>query len=638
LLVKILNGSTHRLLRVNLTNGKIETERLSEETIRDFLGGKCLGAKILYEELEPGIDPLGPDNKLVFAAGPLTGALFPGNSRYVVMAKSPITGGWGESHAAGFFGPELKYAGYDAIVVEGRAGTPVYLRVLDGDAELRDAKRLWGKITGDVQREIRREVGDEKTRVAAIGPGGEKLVKYASIISDLYCAAGRCGMGTVMASKKLKAIAVRGTAKVPIADEKTFRTLLRTMRDEAMAGWGESYNKWGTASGLEALSLTGRLPTKAFQKCTFDGAEKITGETMADTILTGRATCPACPVAHYRVVQTKGRYGTDPEYGGPEYETCASFGSLCMNDDLEVVAKANELCNKYAIDTIATGVSIAFAMECYEKGLITKEDTDGIDLTWGNGDAIIKMIHKIAVREGIGDILAEGVRAAAEKIGGGSEAWALHVKGAELPMHEPRGKKGMGLTYATSDRGASHLQVYHDDSFETEANVAPEIGIGPSLVPQSRTETSPRKVKLVKVCEDLMALYNSLVICRFVFYPAGVSIGTFMKLFRSVTGWDASPTELLRVGERSINITRAFNAREGFSRKDDILPERVMKPLPEGALKGESCQEDVLQNMLDLYYDYRGWDRRQGWPKREKLEELGLGRVAEDLSRRGTLS
>ena len=637
-MVRILNGSTHRLLRVNLSNGRVKAEKLDEETVRAFLGGKCLGAKILYEELEPRIDPLGPENKLIFAAGPLTGALFPGNSRYVVMAKSPITGGWGESHAAGFFGPELKYAGYDAVVIEGRAEAPVYLWIREGDAELRDAEGLWGKMTGDVQREIRRDVRDEKTRVAAIGPGGERLVRYASIISDLYCAAGRCGMGTVMASKRLKAVAVRGTAKVSIADEMALRALLKTMRDEAMAGWGESFYKWGTASGLEALSMTGRLPTKAFQKCTFDRAEKITGETMANTILTGRATCPACPVAHYRIVETKGRYATDPKYGGPEYETCASLGSLCMNDDLEVIAKANELCNKYAIDTIATGVSIAFAMECYEKGVITKQDTDGIDLSWGNGDAIIKMVHKIARREGIGDILAEGVKRAAEKIGGGSEDWALHVKGAELPMHEPRGKKGMGLSYATSDRGASHLQVYHDDSFESETNLAPEIGIDSSLVPQSRTETSPRKAKLVKICEDLMALYNSLVVCRFVFYPAGVSITTSMKLFHSVTGWDASPLELLRVGERSLSLTRAFNAREGFTRKDDTLPERVMKPLLEGPLKGEAYQKDVLQNMLELYYDYRGWDRRQGLPKREKLEELGLGRVADDLSRRGIFS
>jgi len=601
-----MHGTTSKLLRVNLADGKIKTENLSEDTIKTFLGGKCLGAKILYEELEPGIDPLGPENKLIFATGPLTGAPFPGNTRHVVMAKSPITGGWGESHAAGFFGPELKYAGYEAVIVEGRAEEPVYLWIHDGYAEIRDAKRLWGKVTGDVQTEIRREARDRRTRVAAIGPGGENLVKYASVISDLYCAAGRCGMGAVMGSKKLKAVSVRGTGSVSIADEETFKSLLKRARDEAMAGWGEDLYNYGTDSGLDNLSYSGRLPTKAFMKCTFDGADKITGETLSTTIMNKRATCPACPDAHYRIVETKDRYITDPDYGGPEYETCASFGSLCMNDDLEVIAKANELCNKYSIDTISAGVSIAFAMECYEKGVISKKDTGGLDLSWGNGDAIIQMIHKIAKREGIGDTLADGVKKAAEKIGGGSEAWALHVKGAELPMHEPRGKKGMGLTYATSDRGASHLQVYHDDSFENEANVAPEIGIDSTLVPQGRTETGPRKVKLVKICEDLMALYNSLVICRFVFYPAGVSIKTFMGIFRSVTGWNASPMELLRVGERSFNLTRAFNAREGFTRSDDTLPKRVMEPLPEGMLKGEAYPPDVLENMLDLYYDLQG--------------------------------
>jgi len=632
-----MHGTTSKLLRVNLADGKIKTENLSEDTIKTFLGGKCLGAKILYEELEPGIDPLGPENKLIFATGPLTGAPFPGNTRHVVMAKSPITGGWGESHAAGFFGPELKYAGYEAVIVEGRAEEPVYLWIHDGYAEIRDAKRLWGKVTGDVQTEIRRETRDRRTRVAAIGPGGENLVKYASVISDLYCAAGRCGMGAVMGSKKLKAVAVRGAGSVSIADEETFKSLLKRARDEAMAGWGEDLYNYGTDSGLDNLSYSGRLPTKAFMKCTFDGADKITGETLSTTIMNKRATCPACPDAHYRIVETKDRYITDPDYGGPEYETCASFGSLCMNDDLEVIAKANELCNKYSIDTISAGVSIAFAMECYEKGVISKKDTGGLDLSWGNGDAIIQMIHKIAKREGIGDTLADGVKKAAEKIGGGSEAWALHVKGAELPMHEPRGKKGMGLTYATSDRGASHLQVYHDDSFENEANVAPEIGIDSTLVPQGRTETGPRKVKLVKICEDLMALYNSLVICRFVFYPAGVSIKTFMGIFRSVTGWNASPMELLRVGERSFNLTRAFNAREGFTRSDDTLPKRVMEPLPEGMLKGEAYPPDVLENMLDLYYDYRGWDRKRGQPKKEKLAELRLEWVAEDLSKRGLI-
>ena len=324
-------------------------------------------------------------------------------------------------------------------------------------------------------------------------------------------------------------------------------------------------------------------------------------------------------------------------YGGPEYETCASLGSLCMVDDLEAISKGNELCNKYSIDTISTGVSIAFAMECYEKGLLTKEDTGGIDLSWGNGDAVVQLIEKIARREGIGDILAEGVKRAAEKIGKGSEEWALHVKGMELPMHEPRGKKGVGLSYATGDRGASHLQTYHDDAFQSEKNLAPEIGLDSTLIPQSITEMTPRKVKAVKISEDLMGLYNSLVVCRFTFYPAGIKINTLMEIFKSVTGWDASPKELLLVGERSFNLTRAFNAREGFTRKDDVLPRRVMEPLSEGPLKGEGFPRDALNKMLDLYYEYRGWDKERGWPTREKLKELGLNMVIEDFEKRGLI-
>ncbi len=632
-----MDGTTGNLLRVNLSDGAVKRERLPESTLRTYLGGKCLGAKILFEELAPGIDPLGPANKLVFAAGPLTGAPFAGHSRYVVMGKSPLTGGWGESHAAGFFGPELKYAGYDVIVIEGQAATPVYLWVHDGAAELRDATGLWGQVTGDVQAAIRRAVGDDKTRVAAIGPGGERLVKYASIMSDLYCAAGRCGMGTVMGAKRLKAVAVRGPPRVPIADEVAFAELVPTAAERAMAGWGTSLFEYGTDGDLLGLSLSGRLPTRAFQQGTFDGSEKITGQTMAATILKDRATCPDCPDYHYRIVETSGRYATDPQYGGPEYETCAAFGSLCLNDDLEVIAKANELCNKYSLDTIATGVVLAFAMECFEKGVITRQDTGGIDLSWGNGDAILAMIPQIARREGLGAVLAEGVKRAAETLGGDAATWALHVKGAELPMHEPRGKKGVGLTYATADRGATHLQMYHDDAFENEANAAPEIGIDATLIPQSRTETGLRKVKLVKISEDLMALYNSLVICRFVFYPAGVPLQTLLGLFQAVTGWAATPQELLRVGERSFNLTRAFNAREGFTRVDDALPPRVREPLADGALQGEAYPQPVLEEMLDLYYDQRGWDRRRGWPTRATLHALDLGWVEDDLSRRGLL-
>ena len=625
-------GCIGKILRVNLTSGKTTEEELKEDVSKKFLGGRGLGAKILFEELKPGIDPLSAENKLIFATGPVTGARFPGNARYVVMAKSPLTGGWGEAHAAGFFGPELKYAGYDAIIVEGKAANPVYLWVHDGTAEIKDASHLWGKIIGDVQENIRKEHGDERIRVAAIGPGGENLVKFACVISDLHRAAGRCGLGAVMGSKKLKAVAVRGTQKIKIADEERLKNLAKKAVKEVMDGKGKGLHDNGTNGGLDALNASGRLPTQNFRKCSFEGSDKITGETMTKTILKKRWTCYACPVACIRVVETKEPYEVDPRYGGPEYETVAAFGSLCMNDNLVAIAKANELCNKYTIDTMSTGVVVAFAMECYEKGLITREDTDGIDLTWGNHEAIIQLVEKIAKREGIGDILAEGVMRAAEKIGKGADTFALHIKGQEIPMHEPRGKKGVGLSYAISNRGACHLQAPHDDDFLDERNLAPEIGLFPTIAPRHRTYAGREKVQLVKIGEDVYSLFDCLVVCKSTAYPNGISIETLVGIINSVTGWSAPPMELITVGERVVNLCRAFNVREGITRNDDRLPSRLMEPLPEGLYKGEAIPKETLDKMLDYYYEMRGWNVTTGIPSKKKLEELGLGYVAEELA------
>lgn len=626
-------GHVGKFLRVNLTREKTLEEELRESVARKFLGGRGLGAKILFEELKPGVDPLGPENKLIFATGPLTGAPFAGNSRYAVMAKSPLTGLWGEAHAAGFFGPELKFAGYDAIIIEGQAERPVYLHVHDNEAEIKEASHLWGRITGDTEKTIREEVNDKKTRIACIGPASEKLVRYACVISDLHRAAGRCGMGAVMGSKKLKAIAVRGTQKVKIADEERFKKLAAKAVKEAWEGWGKNLHRYGTARILDDLHGSGRLPTKAFRKCTFEGADKITGETMAKTILVKPLACYACSVGCIRSVEAKSPYVVDPAYGGPEYETAASFGSLCMNDNLVAIAKANELCNKYSIDTISAGTAIAFAMECYEKGLLTKKDTGGIDLTWGNHKAIIQLIEKIANREGIGNLLAEGVKRAAESIGGGSERWALHIKGQELPMHEPRGKKGVGLSYATSNRGACHLQTIHDDVYESEDDLAPEIGITSALAPRHRLYAGKEKVKIVKIGQDLWGLYDCLIVCKFTPYPAGISIKTLVGIVSSITSWDIDAKELMTASERAYNLCRAFNVREGTTRKDDTLPERLMEPLPEGMYKGEAIPKETLNQMLDYYYELRGWDQKTGIPTRAKLEELGLKYVADELER-----
>jgi aldehyde:ferredoxin oxidoreductase len=624
-----------KILRVDLTNDTISEEELREDVARLCLGGRGLSAWLLFDELKPGIDPLGPDNKIVFATGAVTGIPFAGNCRYVVSAKSPLTNIWGEANASGFWGPELKFAGYDAIIVGGKSDHPVYLWIHNGEAEIRSAEHLWGRITGETEEAIRKELKDEKIRVACIGPGGESLVKYSCLVSDLNRANGRTGMGAVMGSKKLKAVAVRGTQRPQYSDEGKLMDLVRLANKEAWKGaYGDLLHKYGTDGDLDDLHATGRLPTKNFRKCTFDGNMKLTGETMATSILVKRGACYACPIACIRVVQAKEPYIVDPAYGGPEYETTAAFGSLCMNDDLVAVAKANELCNKYTIDTISTGVTIAFAMECYEKGLITKTDTEGIDLAWGNTGGILAMIEKIAKREGIGHILAEGVMRASTKIGRGSEKFALHIKGQEVPMHEPRGKKGLGLSYAISNRGACHLQAEHDDVWEAEEWLDPKIGFDKTISPRDRLDAGKSKALIVKIAGDLWALEDCLSICKFTAWPeGGIKVGRLAEIVNAATGWEFDESDLMTVGERAFNLCRAFNVREGISRRDDVLPERLMEPLTEGMYKGQAIPKEALDAMLDCYFELRGWDVETGVPLERKLKSLELDFAALELQR-----
>jgi aldehyde:ferredoxin oxidoreductase len=623
-------GYAGKILRVDLSKETLSEEALSEEDADKFLGGRALGAKILFDELNPGVDPLDPENKLVFATGVVTGAPFSGNCRYVVMAKSPLTGGWGESNASGFFGPELKFAGFDLVVFEGTASNPVYLSIKRDKPEIRDATRLWGKITGETQEQIRAELGDGNTRVACIGPGGENLVRYASILSDLHRASGRTGMGAVMGSKNLKAVAVRGEPRRNYADEKKLLELIqRTTKEVWQGGYGDLLQKYGTDGDLDDLNASGRLPTKAFQRATFEGADRLTGETMARTILKRRKGCYACVVKCIRIVETEKPYTVDPQYGGPEYETTAAFGSLCMNDDLVVVSKANELCNKLGIDTISTGVCIAFAMECYERGILKREDADGLNLEWGNSGAILALVENIAYRRGLGNVLAEGVQRTAGRWGPRAREIALTIKGQELPMHEPRGKKGLGLSYAVSNRGACHLQSEHDDFFEDQKWIRPEIGIKKTL---DRLDTSRDKVELVKNLMCMWAVYDSLSVCKFTAFPeGGIEVRTLADIVSAIRGRRFDPSDLMIVGERALNLTRAFNVREGFSRKDDDLPARLKQKLVDGAYAGEHISQEVLDHMLDDYYDLMGWNRQTAAPTRERLERLGLGYVASAL-------
>ena len=639
-----MNGYMGKILRVNLSTGRIATEQLQEEVARKFIGGRGLSAKILFDELKPGIDPLAPENKLVVAAGPLGAVPFSGNSRFSVCAKSPLGMGWGESYSGGFMAPKIKQSGFDAFIIEGVSKTPVWLYLNEGQAELRDASKYWGKSTDETETGIKKELGDtdrRQTSVASIGQAGEKKVRYAAIMNDLREAAGRSGMGAVMGSKKLKAWGCKGALKVPVHDDKRLKEYVRQCVTEVKKGpYIQPLHDYGTAGDTDDLSASGRLPTKNFMRGTFEGVDKITGETIVSSgLLTGRDTCWACSTNCKRVVESKSPYILEKEIGGQEYETTAAFGSFCLNNDMYAIGKANQLCNLYGLDTISTGVVVGFAMEAYERGIITKEQTGGLEIKWGSPDAIVKLVEMIGNREGIGDLLAEGVWRAAQKLGHGAEEFAVHVKGREVPMHEPRGKRNVGLMYAVADRGACHMEWEHDDYWESESYLRPELGLVASELPnRTLLDYGQSKVKIAKVQADLWSMCDSLVVCVFDIYPGGgIEHSTLLGILNAATGWNMSMKEYMEAGERAINMTRAFNAREGLSREEDTLPKRLMEPLPDGAFAGKPFGPDILNSMLDNYYELRGWDKKTGLPTRARLQSLGLDYVADQLQKMNAL-
>ncbi|MFQ6076584.1 MAG: aldehyde ferredoxin oxidoreductase family protein, partial [Candidatus Bathyarchaeia archaeon] len=524
-----------------------------------------------------------------------------------------------------------KFAGFDGIVLSGASVEPVYLWVHDGGAEIRDAGHIWGKNSHETEALVKGEVGKPNASVASIGLGGENLVLYACVLSDLNRAAGRTGVGAVMGSKRLKAVAVYGTQRVSVADEDGTLSLAKEIRDRLLSHRGTlNMRAHGTPYGVPTLNEKGILPTQNFISGVFEGALDICGETMTKTILKRRPTCFACPVCCIRVCEVKeGPYAGDFN-DGPEYETVASLGSLCRNRNLPSIAYANHLCNLYTIDTISTGSAIAFAMECYEKGLITDRDTGGIALTWGNPDAIVQMTEKIARREGFGDVLADGVKRAAEKIGRGAEAFGVQVKGLETGMHEPRGKKGVGLMYMTANRGGVHTDATHDTSFEKD-DVLPELG----LVGKMDRLQLEGKAELIKTCQDLVALIDCMIICFFTANPTyrPVTITDLIDITNATTGWDLDLHEFMTIGERINNLGRAFNVREGLTRRDDGLPKRFTEPMVGGVIEGQAIPREDQKRLLDEYYELRGWRKRTGVPGVRKLRNLGLDFVAEELRR-----
>ncbi len=610
----MLGGYKGRILRVNLTDLRVSVEPLKEEYVKKFLGGTGIAAKILYDELDPHVDPLSPSNKLVFMTGPLTGTLAPGCGRFVIASKSPLTGIWGESGSAGYWGPELKFAGYDGIIFDGKAENPTYLWLNNENVELKDAKHLWGKDTIETENKLKSELKEPRSRIVTIGPAGERLAKIACIVADGGGVAGRCGLGAVMGSKNLKAIAVRGTERVEVADETTFNDLVKEISSiMENSPRTKSLRSYGSAGSMEGNEAVGDVPIKNWTINSWpDGAKKLSGQHMAKTILKRPVTCFACPIACKREIEIKSGPYAGVKGKGPEYETCASFGTLLLIDDIGVVAKANDLCTRYGIDTISCGSAIAFAYECYEKGLITNEDTEGINLSWGDHESFLKMIDIIGKREGIGLILGDGVKLASEKIGKDANKFAIHVKGLEMPMHDPRAYKSLALGYATSNRGACHLQAA--SHWVERGTMFPELG----LKEKQDRFTSEGKAKMVIDMQDFMAVIDSLIICKFTL-TCGYTLSHLLRLVEATIGYKMTVDEFMRTGERIFNIKRLFNNRLGISRKDDTLPERIDKPLSVGT----KHRRPDLGLMLDEYYQLRGWDE-EGKPKPEKLTELEL--------------
>lgn len=631
------HGYGGKVLRVNLTNGHVAVEPLDQNLARGYLGGRGFNMRRLYDEIPAGSDGLGPENKLFLATGPLVGTMLPGAARFNVSAKSPQTGILGDSNAGGFFGPELKFAGYDQVIIEGKAPAPVYLYIHNEEVTLRPAGHIWGQDVWTANKLIMEELGDRRVQIAAVGPAAENGVKFAGIFANLVRAAARTGMGTVMAGKNLKAVAVRGTGRVTVAKPERFAALVKEL-DQVIYNHQEYPARalMGTTKLVHALNEAGCLATRHFQTGRFEQAEAVSGEALAETFKLKSKSCFACTVPCSRFFDiSSGRWqGLKSE--GPEFEGLAGFSSRVGVTDLNSSLQAVNLCNRYGMDVITTSEVISFVMELYQRGIISRDEADGLDLSWGNVDTVMTLIDKIMKREGIGDILADGVRAAARIIGRGSEQYAFHVKGLEVFQADPRGLKAYALGYAVASRGGDHLRS--EPSFEFSED--PEAGIRLYGTPDAAFRLKFRgKGKVVKHYEEWSALSDCLEVCKNTIVnmeviPYDVAAG----LLDAALGWDISPEEVQQICERVVNLERAFNVREGLSRQDDRLPQRFTdEPLPPDS--GPSAGSVVeLQPMLDEYYQARGWDINTGRPTAAKLRGLNLDREAEELLQQGLIT
>ncbi len=627
----MLNGYNGKILLVNLSDGSVKTENLIEEVYRNFIGGQGLGVRILYEKMKKGADPMGPDNILGFVTGLLTGSALHG-ARFTVVSKSPVSGGWGDSNCGGSFAYELKAAGFDGVFFTGISSKPVYLYLNEGKAELKDASHLWGKDTVATDESIKSELDDKKIRIACIGPVGEAKLRSAAIMHE-GSAAARGGLGAVMGSKLLKAIAVRGTQKIKMDDSDLFSKLRKEYLSDVKVSknpWVPFFKNWGTPAFFEGYLTAGDTPIKnwtLFGEEGFPNWSKLHGDSITK-YQTKKRACRGCPLACKGSLKIeKGKYAVE-KTDKVEYETLGMLGSNLLVDNAEAVIKANDICNRYGIDTIAVGSSIGLAMECYERGLITKKDTDGIDLVWGNADAMVALVEKIARRDGFGAKLAEGSQLAAKRIGKGAEKFAVHVGGQDLPAHDARTSVGHGWGYIVDPTPGRHTATTFKDSQEEgqEWYEGLKYGLSDDLNFPKIDKLDPEaNSEIFAICSDADRLWTSAGLCWFALYPEGLPL---VEAIRAITGWDFTLAEGLKTGRRIQTLRQAFNIREGVKPHEWHIPERMDAAPETGPIKGRKID---FKQMKKVGYASLGWDADSGVPLKSTLEELGLIELVGDI-------
>ncbi|NCP88152.1 aldehyde ferredoxin oxidoreductase family protein [bacterium] len=639
-------GYHGKILHVDLTRGQLTVETPPESFYRTYMGGSAMGLYYILKEMPAGADALSAENVLTIFASVTTGASISGQSRVNMNAKSPLSGAIGDSQGGGFFPAEMKFSGFDGLVVTGKSPKPVYLWLKDGAAELHNASHLAGKVTGEAEAALKQELGDDKIEVLQHGPAAEKGVLFSSALSMANRNNGRTGMGLVMASKNLKAVVVRGTQKPAVADAKALTALNRS-GPKLLPDNGDMVGlaKYGTASVVNPQHSMGTLPTRNYNEGAFEFAEDISGEKLYDEYLRGAAegkqdklgrdTCYSCVVRCKRVVELEGKYAVDKKYGGPEYETIGTFGSYCGVKDLAAISRANQVCNEYGVDTIAAGATIAWAMECFEKGILTQDDTGGLELKFGDADAMLAVLEQIVTAStDFGRLLGQGSERAAKVIGRGADECLITFKGAEAPAHMPQAKRSLALIYAVNPFGADHQSSEHD--WMIEEGIASDLymgrlallGLPETLAPLS---LGAEKVKFAYLTEVFYSMLDSLELCQFVWGPAWTLYGPAetAAMVNAVTGWDVTVDELMAVGARRLNLMRVFNAREGFDRRQDKLPKKFFRALQgEGPTAGIALTHEEIESALDDYYRLAGFTS-DGKPTRARLTELGLAWAAE---------